>query len=150
MILTGNKSKYGSIFFDYRVSLNKPTSKNIVIYGHNMKNQTMFNSLDKYKSKDFYNTANTIELYTEEGKQTYKIFAVLIIDVSNTNQYLGYWNTDFTDTEFQELLENINQNKLYDTGVSVEKSSEILTLSTCNYTYQNARILVFGVDEKGK
>ena len=144
----GNKSKHGSIFFDYQVILDDNTkSKNIVIYGHNIKNQTMFNSLDKYKDKDFYNTANIIKLYTEEGKKIYKIFAVLIVDINNADQYLGYWNTNFTDEQFEELLDNINKKKLYDTGVNVDKSSHVLTLSTCNYTYQNARIIVVAVQE---
>jgi len=144
----GNKSKYGSIFFDYKVVLDDTNkSKNIVIYGHNTRNQIMFYSLDNYVDKDFYNTSNIIKLYTEEGKKIYKIFAVLIIDVSNTNQYLGYWNTDFTDKQFEELLDNINTKKLYDTGIPVNKDSNILTLSTCNYTYQNARILIMAVEE---
>ena len=116
----------GWIFADYRNKFDN-TDKNIVIYGHNMRDGSMFGSmLNILNAKWYENEENTnITLYTENEKCMYKVFSVYKIE--NEDYYI---KTEFkNDNEFEEFIKTLKKRSIKDFNVS--KDDNILTLSTC-------------------
>ena len=118
----------GWIFADCRNKFDN-TDKNIVIYGHNMRDGSMFGSmLNILNSKWYENEENTnITLYTENEKCIYKVFSVYKIE--NEDYYI---KTEFkNDNEFEGFIKNLKKRSIKDFNVDVSKDDNILTLSTC-------------------
>jgi sortase B len=130
-------SKSGSIFMDYRNNGNGG-DRNIILYGHHMKDGSMFKDLMKYKDSEFYREASRIQFSTLYEKAEWEIFSVYI-----TSPDFDYIQTHFFDDEdFETFLEEIQGRSHYPTKVEVGKEDTILTLSTCTYEFQNARLVV--------
>lgn len=118
----------GWIFADYRNKFDN-TDKNIIIYGHNMRDNSMFGSLKNILNSDWYdNEENTdITLYTENEKSIYKVFSIYKIE---TEDY--YIKTEFSnDNEFEKFIETLKKRSIKDFNIDVSKEDSILTLSTC-------------------
>ena len=118
----------GWIFADCRNKFDN-TDKNIVIYGHNMRDGSMFGSmLNILNSKWYENEENTnITLYTENEKSIYKVFSVYKIE--NEDYYI---KTEFKNgNEFEGFIKNLKKRSIKDFNVDVSKEDNILTLSTC-------------------
>ena len=118
----------GWIFADYRNKFDN-TDKNIVIYGHNMKDNSMFGSLKNILNSDWYdNEENTnITLYTENEKCIYKIFSIYKIE---SEDY--YIKTEFSDdNNFEQFVNTIKKRSIKEFNTDVSKDDNILTLSTC-------------------
>lgn len=118
-------------------------SDNIVIYGHHMNDGSMFADLCKYESEDFYREHKTIRFDTLSGYGEYEIVTVFKT-VAYSEQGFKYYH--FVDAEdkaaFDEFLTGCNALRLYDTGVSTEYGDKLITLSTCEYSRPNGRIVV--------
>ena len=118
----------GWIFADYRNKFDN-TDKNIVIYGHNMKDNSMFGSLKNILNSDWYdNEENTnITLYTENEKCIYKVFSIYKIE---SEDY--YIKTEFSDdNNFEQFVNTIKKRSIKEFNTDVSKDDNILTLSTC-------------------
>lgn len=122
-------NKSGWIFMDYN-NKNDGTDKNIVIYGHNTVDKSMFGSLknvlnsDWYKNKDNY----IVILATPESTDEYQVFSTYKID--NEEYYI---NTNFnSNAEFNKFIKTIKSRSNYNYGVEVNETDQILTLSTCS------------------
>jgi sortase B len=116
-------------------------SNNIVIYGHHMKNGSMFSELVNYADVKFYQEHQTIQFDTLSTFGEYQVVAVFKFDTNNeTFCYNEY--TQMDEEQFAEFMENVHARQLYDTGVDAEYGDELLTLSTCEYTYNNGRLVV--------
>lgn len=118
----------GWIFADYRNKFDN-TDKNIVIYGHNMKDNSMFGSLKNILNSDWYdNEENTnITLYTENEKCIYKIFSIYKIE---SEDY--YIKTEFSDdNNLEQFVNTIKKRSIKEFNTDVSKDDNILTLSTC-------------------
>ena len=127
----------GSIFLDYRNDFE--TDFNSVIYGHHMRN-TMFGQMEKFKDKDFFEKNKTITLTTDETTYEYEIFAIGVYDAD-----FGYPDISFADEdEFNDFLNKIISKSMFNRDI-VNSSDQIITLSTCSYEYENARIALFAV-----
>lgn len=119
----------GSIFLDYRNDFTT-FDLNTVIYGHRMKDGSMFQHLTKFTNKDFFDKHQTIQLETLYDSYEAEIFAVY-----NTTTDFNYIQTDFSSKEeYATLLKNIKQKSLFDSNIEVDENDQILTLSTCDYT----------------
>ena len=116
-------------------------SNNVVIYGHHMKNGSMFADLCKYTDKDFYEEHKTIQFDTLSTLGKYEVVAVFKF---NTNKETFKYNECCTMNEeaFKEFMSQVHERELYDTGVDAEYGDQLLTLSTCEYTYTNGRLVV--------
>lgn len=139
--LEGNTNAAGTLFIDME---NKDdfSDRNTFIYGHNMKNGSMFGKLKKYRSSDFYKENPYFYLYTPDGKEsTYQIFSVTV--VKDTSE--SYTKHFFDDAEYEAYLTMIQGLSLYQTGVEVDKDSKIVSLSTCTNVSDDERLLVYGV-----
>lgn len=118
----------GSIYLDYRNDI-ESSDLNTVVYGHRMKDGSMFQHLAKFMDKDFFDNHQTFEFETLYGSYEAEIFAVY-----NTLTTFDYIKTDFdSDEEYEELLTNIQNESKYQTGVDVSTDDHIITLSTCDY-----------------
>lgn len=129
----------GSIFMNY---LNNGfDDQNTVLFGHNMKNGTMFANLKKYKEEDFFYNNNDIEIELSNGQYLkYKVFSVYITDIND-----NYTKTSFEDKdEYKEFLERIKNKSIYKSDISVNENDKIITLSTCSYEFDDARLVVTG------
>lgn len=126
----------GSIFLDYRNNFNDDF--NSVIYGHHMRNRTMFGELMKFKDEEFFRNNKDITITSKDGTYDYEIFAVGVFDAD-----FGYNDVSFSDeNEFSNFLNKIMSSSTYKRDI-VDSSDKIITLSTCSYEYDNARTAVF-------
>lgn len=122
-------TRAGSIFLDFRNDITNPEERNIIVYGHRMKDGSMFQHLTKFLDEDFFKSHRTFEFDTLYDHYEAEIFAVY-----NTLTDFNYIQTDFSnDEEFAQLLENIQKKSLFHADVDVTKDDTIITLSTCDY-----------------
>ena len=118
----------GWIFADYKNKVDG-TDKNLVIYGHNMRDDSMFGSLKWVINEDWYNNEDNkyITLITENETQVYEVFSVY-----QTEKEDYYIQTNFdTEKEFNTFAQTIKKRSKKDFNVDVNKEDNILTLSTC-------------------
>ena len=118
----------GWIFGDYRNKFDE-TDKNLIIYGHNTKDGSMFDSLIKVLNKDWYNNPDNhiINLVTEMGIYKYQVFSTYSIV---PEEY--YITTDFASNEyFGKFVKKIKSRSIYKYDVEVTGEDKILTLSSC-------------------
>ncbi|MDD6478600.1 MAG: class B sortase [Oscillospiraceae bacterium] len=142
----GTNKKYlyaGSIYTQRRNSTDF-SDPNTVIYGHNMKNGSMFGTLKKYRDVNYFNKNSVIYIYTPGHILTYTIYAAYRYD----NRHLLY-SFDFNDPEvFNDYLQmTLNPKTLIKNirkGIELSSVDRIITLSTC-MTSDDYRYLVQGV-----
>ena len=139
------QTKSGSIFLDKNYSWSIP-SDNLLIYGHNMSNGTMFQNLLKYKSKSFYNNHPTIRFTTDTEDAYYDIISVFESKVYNKSdnnvfKYYQFINAQ-NENEYNNFVANAEKISLYDTGQTAKYGDQLLTLSTCAYHTKNGRFAV--------
>lgn len=134
----GATSKAGSIFMDYNNSPDFSDSR-VVIYGHNMRNESMFGSLKYYKRKGFYEDNRYFQIITSGSKRRYEIFSCF--ELSDTATDLV--RTDYVADEDFRLFINHLKNKSFIYGsVYTNANSHIVSLVTCSGT--GGRLMVTG------
>ncbi len=118
-------------------------SDNLVIYGHHIKGQKMFGALEEYKSQSFYEEHKTIQFDTLTQHNEYEVIAVFktVAYSSEGFRYYDFVNAENED-EFNAYVEKCKELALYDTGVTAEYGDRLITLSTCEYSAQNGRLVV--------
>lgn len=139
----GNDSKYGCLYVREQADLDAGT--NFIIYGHNMKDGSMFGDLDLYVKESFFKEHPTVSFDTLYEERTYKIVAVFRSQIYNVDdevfKYYQFYEAD-TQEEFEDFYGNIKALSLYDTGVEAEFGDTFLTLSTCAYHVKDGRLVV--------
>lgn len=134
----------GLPFLDARCDVAVPVT-NQIIYGHNMKNESMFSKLLNYESYEFYQEHPTIQFDTIYETGTYEIMAVLKTRVAyqdeDTFRYYGMVEPE-NQEEFDIYVENIKDLSIYSTGINAVYGDHLLTLSTCDRRYENGRFVV--------
>ena len=118
-------------------------SDNLVIYGHHIKGQKMFGALEEYKSQSFYEEHKTIQFDTLTQHNEYEVIAVFktVAYSSEGFRYYDFVNAENED-EFNAYVGKCKELALYDTGVTAEYGDRLITLSTCEYSAQNGRLVV--------
>ena len=118
----------GWIFADYKNKFDE-SDKNIIIYGHNTKNGSMFGTLKNILNKDWYENEDNhnVVLVTEIGQYEYKVFSTYSIVPEDY-----YISTEFkNDNEFDKFIKKLKSRSIYDYGIEVSGEDKILTLSSC-------------------
>ena len=137
-------SDYGCPYVQEDCDVQKP-SDNLVIYGHHMKNGSMFAHLEKFKDKDFWNEHRTVTFNTLTDKQEYEIIAVfrtvVYTDSADSFKYYRFVDAESSD-EFDSYIAKCKELSIYDTGVTAEYGDKLITLSTCEYSRTNGRLVV--------
>ena len=139
------KDKYGCLYLKSIADIHTPGT-NVVIYGHHMKDDSMFGDLDRYESEKFYKQHGEIFFDTLYETRTYEVMAVFSTQVSAEEddsefQYYKFYQAD-TEEEFQYFYENVKKISAYDTGLTAEFGDTFLTLSTCSGVTENGRFVV--------
>lgn len=133
----GAYSQSGVPFLDFRCNENS----NLILYGHNMRNGTMFGSLTCYTDADFAAEHPVIELQTAAGLSRYAVFAVAA--VQKTDPWYDFVEAS-DSAEFDEQVADLLRKACYTTGVIPAYSQQLFTLSTC-YGGGNGRLIVAAV-----
>lgn len=118
-------------------------SDNCVIYGHHMNNGSMFADLCKYESEDFYQSHKTIRFDTLSSFGEYEVVAAFKTAAYSEQdfKYYHFVNADSAE-DFDAYIAKCKELALYDTGVTAEYGDRLITLSTCEYSRQNGRMVV--------
>lgn len=118
-------------------------SDNLVIYGHHIKGQKMFGALEEYKSQSFYEEHKSVQFDTLTQHNEYEVIAVFKTVAYSLEgfRYYDFVNAENED-EFNAYVEKCKELALYDTGVTAEYGDRLITLSTCEYSAQNGRLVV--------
>ena len=139
----GKDSTRGCLFVDDYCDIFN--SDNIIIYGHNMKDGSMFGTLDSYADESFYAEHKIIRFDTIYEKHSYEVVAAIStsIPAKDEDVFRYYEYTSSNDEEtFLDYADFIEKNKLYDTGVEINPGDKLLTLSTCAYHTTDGRFVV--------
>ena len=132
---------YGNIFLDYRCIGDGGLSKNMIIHGHTTGKsdgipKQSFRSLYDYRKKEHFIKNPIIKYSTLTGQYTYKIYAVFYDSVNpkdDNGYFFNYIYPDMSDNNMRGYIEQVDQRALYKTGVGLEPTDKIITLSTCIY-----------------
>lgn len=122
---------------------------NTVIYGHNMRDGSMFGKIKNYKSIDTYKKNPLIYVYTENKNYVYKIYSVFLTSAvkSDDNGYVFAYNfiNLSNSNNFASFMEEVKLRSYYNTGVDYAEGDKIITLSTCDRTVmKNGRLVIIG------
>ena len=134
-------SRSGVPFLDYRCTLD---SDNLIFYGHNMRNGTMFSSLTEYLEEGELFSKATILLETEDGVHEFTVFAAAIVD--QTDPWYGFIHAEAPE-DFYEAVQRLVQNAECTSGDIPQYGACLLTLSTC-YDNGEARIIVVAAEAR--
>ncbi|MCQ2969189.1 MAG: class B sortase [Clostridium sp.] len=135
----GEDNISGTIFIDYLNNIEQ--DKNIVIYGHNMKNKTMFNNLTKYKDEQFFKNNNTINIFKDGQVYKYEVFSVYVENAENLNIGITFANAE----DFLNYALSEKEKSLYNKEINISEDDNLITLVTCSYEYTDARTVVVAV-----
>lgn len=136
-----NYSFSGVPFLDARCSLE---SDNLIIYGHNLKNDTMFSALSGYTQLSYCKKHPVIEFETESGNAVYKVFAA--VQIEDTDEWYNFIDAPNRNV-FNEKVADIKERANYTSDVVSEFGQQLLTLSTCYGTQKNSRLIVIAVKQ---
>lgn len=145
--LFGGDARGGTLFLDYRnvfSASETSQSENIMIYGHNMANNTMFGSLRKYRQDySFWDESPFIDLSSNYKDYQYVIFGFMITS-GNWYTDFRYWDMEELDNEveFDSYVNTVREGSMLDTGIDVKYGDKLLTLSTCYADEDNSRFIV--------
>lgn len=122
-------------------------SSNLIIYAHNMNDNTMFGQLECYKDFNFYLNHKYIKLYilNEENiiENIYEVMTIFKISVSINNDFKYYSYINFRNIyEFKEFSDKLKEVELYNTGIIGNYNDKYVTLSTCEYSQENGRLVI--------
>ena len=140
-LMTGEYNSAGSIFLDAGVPSDF-TAQNNPIYGHHMKNGSMFADVSDYWSQEFYDAHPFAMLVTPEGNFYVRIFSGYVTDAWD-----DAWTLAFGEDSFDAWLRKLERKSYFHTDVKPTTGDRIVTLSTCTYEYDDARFVVHGVLE---
>lgn len=147
----GSSNKAGTVFMDMRNVIDAhKRSDNLILYGHNQKDKTMFGDLAYYKKDlNYYSQHPVIQFSSNYRTDTYKIFAYFVTPVLESQTADGvifdYHNKlNFSNkSEYKDFIDNIMLRTQIITDVDVQYGDEFLTLSTCSNEFEPSRFVVF-------
>ncbi|WP_139902611.1 class B sortase [Clostridium thermarum] len=139
--VTKKESRHGTIFVDTANDISSPkklSGQNIILYGHNMKDGSMFGSIIKFQEDDFFTINDAINLDIFPNSYKFKIFGVYIVHESfdYRNPQLG------SQKDINNFLKSINSKSVQYREVTLTPEDTLLTISTCGYNFDGARIVV--------
>ena len=130
----------GTIFLDAEndVSL---TGRHSILYGHHMKNGTMFGDVENYEKQEFADQHPTGYLVTLDSKYELQFFAGYVTDTLN-----DCWEIEFeNDAVFEQWLKDAKDRSAFQSEITPEITDRIITLSTCSYDIEDGRFVLLGI-----
>ncbi|MCM1132728.1 MAG: class B sortase [Ruminococcus flavefaciens] len=156
MDFLGGESRAGTLFMDWRNNFDEvgadhhlavKNSDNLVVYGHNMADESMFGALKYYyRNNDYYDNHPIIYLESRYETYAYKIFSCFILDAfDKTETAYDCWNKlDFdSEEDFYDFVNEAKRRTLRTNNIDVKYGDQLLTLSTCNTLLgDNGRLII--------
>ena len=136
--LNGKYLVCGTVFVDYRNAA-IGEDNNYILYGHNMKDGTMFSSIAKYKEQSYYDEHPVLYYLTPAADYKVELYAGI---VAKRDALIYVPNPD--ETEFTLFLHKAKTKSTFESNVEINENVTIITLSTCSYEYNNARYILIG------
>lgn len=118
------------------------TCDNLIIYGHHMLDSGMFSDLELYKQKAFWENHKYVRFDTLDELGLYEIMAVVITTAYQADSFQYYNYVESNKLTFNTYVNECKQRALYDTGIDAEYGDKLITLSTCEYSSDNGRLIV--------
>lgn len=134
--LTGQYLVGGTLFADYRNGA-LGTDRNYIIYGHNMKDDSMFGTLENYKKQSYYDAHPVLYFLTPEGDYTVELYAGLVI-----GQDSMLYSPEPNGEALASFLRSAKENSTFTSPVTLSETDNLLTLSTCAYEFSGARYVL--------
>ena len=141
---SGEKNSHGSVFMDEACSVGDAV---VLLHGHHMKDGTMFAPLVNYKKKEFCQSHDKITLEYEDMTDSYTIFAVLKVDLTDETSF-RFEEIPETEEEMRHYLDYLKTASFWLSGEKVHSEDELLLLSTCDYDTDDERLIVAAYKEK--
>lgn len=138
-------SSYGAPYVAEACDLSSDC-KNIIVYGHHMKNGSMFAGLEDYLQPEFRQAHPIVEFDTLDAYGDYEVMAVFSMSAADQNHPLYEWITAGTEEAFEEYVSYVKEHSVYAPGGNIEMDAawgdHLLTLITCEYTHKDGRLIV--------
>ena len=131
--MNGEYALAGTLFIDYRCEKDF-SSRNTIIYGHNMKNGSMFGALNSFNSKAFFEENRYAVIYLPNANLTIEFFAYMVVRPNDAEVY----NTEPGET----YLDYIKQSARHYRDIGLTDKDSFITLSTCSYEFNDARMVL--------
>lgn len=138
-LIDGTYNSSGSIFLD-KDCVDVFADKHSVIYGHHMRNNTMFSALMDYKKQEFYDEHSVALYITPERRCKILLFSGY---VARPTEHA--WRVDFVSNSFEDWLTEIGAKSMFTSKYVPTADDQIVTLSTCSYEFDDARFVVHGI-----
>ncbi len=139
-LFEGTWNSSGCIFLDSRVAP-ELSDRHSIIYGHHMKNGTMFSGLTKYKKQEYYDAHPTAFLITPQANYRIEFFAGYVANVKD-----DAWKLSFeSDEDYGKWIAAVTEKSWFESQVIPDETDRIITLSTCSYEFDNARFVIHGI-----
>jgi len=136
-----NSDSHGTPFLDVRCNLEH--SDNLIVYGHHMADGTMFQNLMYYKNADYCENNDPIQFLTAEKTYQYEVVRVLVISAEEAEDFPYYQYVNFEDeADFQNYWRKSAEFAVWSGHGDVSYGEKLLTLSTCEYSKENGRLVV--------
>lgn len=140
VLIDGTRNSAGSIFMDYRNEADF-SDQNTVIYGHNMRNGSMFAGISNYRTQEYYDAHPDILVMTPDGNYLYEIVAGYVAEKGS-----AAWQMSFSSDELAlEWIQESVSKSYFESSVIPELGDIYMTLSTCSYEFNGARFVLVAV-----
>lgn len=132
------ENKMGAVFMEYK---NQPdvSDKNTILYGHHMKNGSMFASLIDYQEQAYYEQHPELYYATPEGDYHFEVYAGFLAEADETCP-LSFGS----DEDFLAYAQQMKERSTFDSGITINEGDRLMTLYTCSYEFSDARYLLVG------
>lgn len=139
-MIDGSYNGAGSIFMDYRNEADL-TDRHTILYGHNMKNGSMFADISNYRDQEYYGEHPTGMVMTPGGNYQFEIVAGYVASLAD-----AAWQLDFYDDEDAlDWVQDAVGRSGFVSSYTPQPGDKFITLSTCSYEFNDARFVLVGV-----
>ncbi len=135
------KNSYGSIFIDGDCRMEE-APPNVILYGHHMRNGSMFAELQNYDSREFWQEHQTVYFDTLAKTGKWQVVAAFKRPAEELDEEFKKMLLAETEEDYERLADYICRYQFYDTGIRFSWPEELITLTTCEYTQGDGRLLV--------
>lgn len=135
------KNSYGTIFIDGDCRM-EDAPPNVILYGHHMRNGAMFAELQNYDSFEFWQEHQTVYFDTLEENGDWQVVAAFKRPAEELDEEFKKMLLAETAEDYERLADYIRRYQFYDTGIEFSWPEELITLTTCEYTQGDGRLLV--------
>ena len=139
-----NYSEWGTVYAWGSADLQRP-SDNVTLFGHTMQDGSMFACLQNYTRQEFWENNKLIFFNTLTEYHTYKVYAVFKTSANIGNFAYHQFVDANTEEEFNTFVSTCKEKAFYDTGITPVYGDKLLTLSTCEYSLDNGRLVICAV-----